>query len=141
MQEFEASDDDVVSTNIDTTITPIRMGSLRLRSGTSVAPAPTAYATESKTPKLRLIPGLKGQYPCLFNRDQRHHDATRRVLTEPGMRPPVSKAHRMASQIAAVIPSRAIRRVAAIDDECRGLAAAIMRDQPVVVLNWFAGGT
>jgi len=44
-------------------------------------------------------------------------------------------------QIAAVIPSRAIRRVAAIDDEGRGLAAAIMRDQPVVVLNWFAGGT
>ena len=103
------------------------MGSLRLRSGTSVAPAPTAYATESKTPKLRLIPGLKGQYPCLFNRDQRHHDATRRVLTEPGMRPPVSKAHRMASQIAAVIPSHAMRRVAAIDDEGRGLAAAPVR--------------
>src|SRR6266699_5366266 len=66
MQDFEASDDDVVSTNIDTTITPIRMGSLRLRSGTSVAPAPTAYATESKTPRLRLIPGMKGQYPCLL---------------------------------------------------------------------------
>ena len=66
MQDFEASDDDVVSTNIDTTITPIRMGSLRLRSDTSVAPAPTAYATESKTPRLRLIPGMKGQYPCLL---------------------------------------------------------------------------
>jgi len=46
----------------------------------------------------------------------------------------------MASQIAAVIPSRAIRRVAAIDDEGRGLAAAIMRDQPVVIWNPFAGG-
>ena len=45
----------------------------------------------------------------------------------------------MASQIAAVIPSHAMRRVAAIDDEGRGPAAANMRDQPVVVWNWFAG--
>jgi hypothetical protein len=44
----------------------------------------------------------------------------------------------MASQIAAVIPSRAIRRVAASDDEGSGLAAAIMRDQPVVIQNSFA---
>jgi len=56
------------------------------------------------------------------------------------MRPPASKAHRMAFQIAAVIPSRAIRRVAAGDDEGRGLAAVIMRDQPVVIWNPFAGG-
>jgi len=44
----------------------------------------------------------------------------------------------MASQIEAVIPSRVVRRVAAIDDEGRGLAAAIMRDQPVVIQNSFA---
>ena len=43
------------------------------------------------------------------------------------MRPPGSKAHRVASQTAAVIPSCAIRRGAVIDDEGRGLAAAIMR--------------
>jgi hypothetical protein len=55
MQDSDASDD-VVSTNIDTTITPIRMGSLRLRSGTSVAPAPTAYATESKPEDCGLFP-------------------------------------------------------------------------------------
>jgi hypothetical protein len=46
----------------------------------------------------------------------------------------------MASQIAAVIPSRAIRRVAVIDDEGSGLAAAIMRNQPVGIQNSFAGG-
>jgi hypothetical protein len=61
-------------------------------------------------------------------------------LTGPAMRPPGSKAHQMASQIEAVIPSRVVRRVAAIDDEGRGLAAAIMRDRPVVIQNSFADG-
>jgi hypothetical protein len=46
----------------------------------------------------------------------------------------------MAFQTAAVIPSRAIQRVAVIDDESRGLAATIIGDQPVVVWNSFAGG-
>jgi len=61
-------------------------------------------------------------------------------LTGPAMRLPGIKAHWIASWIAAVIPSRAIRRAAAIDDEGRRLAAAIMRDRPLAIQNSFADG-
>jgi hypothetical protein len=59
MQDFEASDD-VVSTNIDTTITPIRMGLLRL--GSATAPAlKTTYGTQCINLRLPIIPGIKRQ--------------------------------------------------------------------------------
>ena len=72
-----------------------------------------------------------------INRDQRHHDAAGvdRAWDEAARK----QAHRDGLP-AAVIPSRAIRRVAASDDDGRGLAAAIMRDQPVVIQSPLAGG-
>src|SRR5712664_1124998 len=76
MQDFEASDD-VVSTNIDTTITPIRMGLLRLGSAPALK---TTYGTQCKNRRLPIIPGIKRQQVCPINHGQRHDDAIRQPL-------------------------------------------------------------
>jgi hypothetical protein len=65
---------------------------------------------------------------------RRQVKADGRGLGDPGAGGEAAKkqGEPIASQIAAVIPSRAIRRVAVIDDEGREVTATIIGDWPLV---------
>ena len=128
MQDCDASDD-VVSTNIDTTITPIRMGLLRLGSGTAPA-SKLLMGHNLKTEDCELFQVLKDNINVLLTMVSGMMMPSTGLIVA-AMRPPAGKANRLhlGSQLSF---HRAPTCALAVIDDGREVAATIIGDWPLV---------